>query len=301
MAKTIKEKQSEFGMILVTLIWGLGFPVTAIAIDYKYETFSILSFRFVVGTLILTLIYFKKLKLIRKEYLIAGASTAIFLFLGFYFQTHGLKFTSAANNAFLTQVAVIITPFLQWGIIKSKPSIYSFIAAFCALLGVFILVGALNLSQLNKGDILTLGCALSVSFHVVLTQYFIKRYQLDPILYTLIQFIFVTILTTIMATKFETYPNFTNNLYILWPVLFLGIFNTAFGFTMQSVAIKYLSSTRTSVIVSTEAFIGTFAATLILGDPITLNIVIGGILIIGAVIISETQLNFLKKKVSSIG
>ncbi len=296
MSKTKNEKLSELGMIIVTLVWGLGFPITAIALKYNYDTFSILTFRFAIGTIVLLFIFYKQLRLFNLQYLIAGICTGAFLFSGFFLQTYALNFTSAANNAFLTQVAVIITPFLQWFIVKTKPTIHSFVAAFVALLGAFVLIGTLNTENLNKGDLLTLGCALSVSMHVVLTQLFIKKYNLNPILYTLVQFIIVTILSLIISLKFETYPNFTSNLYILWPVIFLGIFNTAFGFTVQSVAIKYLSSARTSVIVSAEAFIGAFAATLIINEPITYNIIIGGALVIVAVLISETQISFIKTK-----
>ncbi len=296
MSKNKNEKASEFGMIVVTLIWGLGFPITSIALKYNYDTFSILTLRFAIGTIVLLLIFHKQIKLFNRKYLLAGFTTGIFLFSGFFLQTYALNFTSAANNAFLTQVAVIIVPFLQWGLVHQKPKYKSFIAAFIALVGTFILIGTLNISNLNNGDALTLGCALSVSMHVVLTQLFIKKYNLNPILYTLVQFVLVTVVSLIVSLKFEKYPDFTNNIYILWPIIFLGIFNTAFGFSVQSVAIKYLSSARTSVIVSAEAFIGAVAATFIINEPITYNIIFGGILVISAVLISETQISFIKNK-----
>ena len=46
----------------------------------------------------------------------------IFLFISYYFQTYGLKFTTASKNAFITTLYVIIVPFLHWFLTKVKPS-----------------------------------------------------------------------------------------------------------------------------------------------------------------------------------
>ncbi len=297
MTKTKNEIRSELGMICVVLIWGLGFPITEIAINKGFGTFTILGARFLFGTSILSVIFFNRYKKINMNYIKAGLFTGVFLFLGFYLQTHGLKYTTSANNAFLTQVAVVFTPFIVWVVFKTKPSIYAFIAAFTAIIGILILVGMIDFMNMNIGDLLTLGCALTVSFHVVSTQYFLHKYKLDPILYTLIQFITVLLICLIFI-KSESLPVSNSIFSTIWPLIFLGVLNTAFGFTVQTVAIKYLNSTRTSVIVSTEALIGTIGAAIILKDKITVNVIIGGMLIIMAVIISETHLSFLRNKKS---
>ncbi len=294
MAKTKTERLSELSMFGVTLVWGLGFPITSLAYEYGYEIFTILAWRFLVGCLILTVVFRKRLHLINRMYLIAGFVTGLFLFLGFYLQTEGLKYTSASNNAFLTQMAVIFTPFIQWMFIKKKPSIFSFLASGFAIIGVYFLIGSFS-TGFNKGDIMTLGCAITVSLHVVITQYYISKHNLDPVLYTLMQFVFVALVVSILAFTLEEQIVFKQSVYYLWPLIFIGVFNTAIGFTIQSIAIKYLSSARTSIIVSTEALVATVASIIILHDKIGLNVILGGLMIIIAVIISETQLEYFRK------
>lgn len=37
-----KQKKNDFALVIVTIIWGLGFPVTQIAINSGFGTFTIL-------------------------------------------------------------------------------------------------------------------------------------------------------------------------------------------------------------------------------------------------------------------
>lgn len=297
MAKTNQERFSELGLIITTLVWGLGFPITQLAFNHGFETFTILTARFLIGVIVLSILFFKKFKLMKMSYFIASMITGFFLFLGFYLQTSGLLLTTTSNNAFLTQVAVILTPFISWFMFRKKPSIYAFIAAFIAIIGIFMLVGGINLANFNRGDILTLGCAIAVSFHINFTQYFISKYKLDVILFTLLQFVMVAILSATIAYGTETLPSFNQPiLSLIWPLIFIGLLNTAFGFTMQTYAIKFIESSRTSIIVSMEALVGTIASLIILNEKISLNILVGGIIIILALIISETKLDFIKKR-----
>ncbi len=222
------------------------------------------------------------------------------LFLGFYFQTKGLEFTTSSKNAFLTQVCVIFTPFISWMIFRKHPPAKAFIASFTSIVGILILTNVYHgIETVNFGDFLTLIAALTIAFHVVFTAYFIEKFALDAIVFTIIQFIFVAILSVLLTFMLEKevllnideYLDFSKNKVLLFfPLFYLGFLNTAFGFTVQTFAIKYTSPTRTSIIVSQEALVGTVASIIIVGERISINIIVGGIMIILALLMSETNL-----------
>ncbi|WPJ91769.1 DMT family transporter [Facklamia hominis] len=62
-------------------------------------------------------------------------------------------------------------------------------------------------------------------------------------------------------------------------------------FCLTDLCQKYSSPTQVAVILSTEALVGMIASSLILGEPITSTIFIGGILIIVGVLRVELSKN----------
>jgi drug/metabolite transporter (DMT)-like permease len=71
--------------------------------------------------------------------------------------------------------------------------------------------------------------------------------------------------------------------------VFLGTLNTAVGFVVQGYALKYSLPTRVALIVTLESVFAAFGAVLIIHEVLTLQTVIGGLLIITAVIMSEIK------------
>ena len=57
-----------------------------------------------------------------------GLVVGALLFISYYFQTYGLKYTTASKNAFITTLYVIIVPFLHWLFNKVRPTRNNLIA-----------------------------------------------------------------------------------------------------------------------------------------------------------------------------
>ncbi|MER2088150.1 MAG: EamA family transporter, partial [Sporosarcina sp.] len=93
----------EIGLIITAIIWGSGFVASAIALEY-YTPYQILAGRFIIGVLILGIVFHKRLKTIKKSTLIKGSLLGIFLYIAFALQTVGLQYTTPSKNAFLTAV-----------------------------------------------------------------------------------------------------------------------------------------------------------------------------------------------------
>ncbi len=54
---TSKAKLFEALLIVVTIIWGTGFPITEIALKNGFTTFMLMSSRFIIGSIILIIFF----------------------------------------------------------------------------------------------------------------------------------------------------------------------------------------------------------------------------------------------------
>ena len=124
-----EQKQTEGGLlarfaspiiILATIIWGSSFVVMKSSVDVL-PTFWLLAIRFSFAALVLSLVFWKRWKVLDRQYLIGGAIMGFCLFVAYAFQTFGLARTTPGKNAFLTAVYCVIVPFLYWVIAKRRP------------------------------------------------------------------------------------------------------------------------------------------------------------------------------------
>lgn len=281
----------ELGLAVVAIIWGSGFVASAVSLEH-FTPYQILAIRFLIGIILLSLVFFKKLKNIKKSTIIRGSIIGVFLYLAFALQTVGLVYTTPSKNAFLTAVNVVIVPFIAFFIFKRKMDKFELFGALLAIIGIGVL--SLKLSGgVNLGDFLTLLCAVAFAFHIFYTAQFVKNE--DPVLLTVVQMAAATVLG-IIVVLFKGETNFVANGEGVSAVLYLGVFSTTIAFLLQTVAQKYTTETKAAIILSTEAFWGMIFSVIILSEVLTAKMALGATLILAAIIISETKLKFLKKK-----
>jgi len=281
----------EIGLIITAIIWGSGFVASAVSLEY-YTPYQILAGRFVIGVLILAIVFHKRLKVIKKSTLIKGSILGVFLYIAFVLQTVGLQYTTPSKNAFLTAVNVVIVPFIGFLIYKKKIDIYELGGAFMAMIGVAVLSLKFS-SEINIGDLLTLCCAVGFAFHIFYTAKFVK--DEDPVQLTIVQMTVAAVIGFVVVV-FKGETTFSTETEGLLPLLYLAVFSTTIAFLLQTVAQKYITETKAAIILSTESFWGMAFSVLILSEVMTGKMAIGAILILGAIVISETKLSFLKKK-----
>ncbi|PAB59026.1 DMT family transporter [Anaeromicrobium sediminis] len=285
---------ADLSLVLVALAWGSTFVVIKDTLSHA-KPLGFMALRFILATVILGAIFNKKLRQSNKSEIKAGAIIGVMLYLALLIQTIGLIYTTASKQAFLTAVYVVIVPFLVWILHKKRPDSYSIIGAVLALVGIGFLTidGSFSIGALNKGDILTLCCAIFFAGHIVSIGYFAK--DMEPIVLSIVQFGVTAILFLVSALVLEgseyiLQPN------TLKPALYLAIVGTVFAYTVQNVAQKYTSSTHTAIILSLESVFGTILGVYILGEIMTREMVLGCIVIFVGIIITETKLEFIKSK-----
>jgi drug/metabolite transporter (DMT)-like permease len=280
----------EIGLIITAIIWGSGFVASAVALE-SYTPYQILAGRFLIGVILLSIVFYKKLKNIKRSTIIKGAILGCILYIAFVLQTVGLQYTTPSKNAFLTAVNVVIVPFIGFLIYKKKIDKFELVGAVLAIVGVAVLSLKLS-SEINIGDLLTLCCAFAFAFHIFYTAKFVK--EEDPIAITIIQMMAATVIGCItIVIKGET--SFTFETEGITSLLYLGVFSTTIAFLLQTVAQKFVTETKAAIILSTEAFWGMAFSVVILSEVMTMKMIIGAILILCAIIISETKIGFSQK------
>ncbi|WP_314738592.1 DMT family transporter [Paraclostridium sordellii] len=287
----IKIYSGEIGLILVSLIWGSGFVSTQLGLNNGLSPFQLMTGRFFIGALLISVIFFNKIRQIDKKDIVPGILLGIFLFISFSFQTFGLQFTTSSKSAFLTASNVVIVPFIGCILYKRKVDKISILSSLVALMGIGIISLEKNF-KIGVGDSLTLISAIGFAMHIFLTSEFAKKH--NPILLTCIQMITAFLLSLILQIIVGE-VNTNINRATISSILFLGIFNTTICFLGQTICQTKVDETKTALILSTEAIFGVLFAVIITNEVITTKMIVGSLLIFIAIICAETKLKFLSK------
>jgi len=282
--------RADLSLILVAIIWGSGFVATKSGLDHITPLYM-LVFRFGISTVLLGLIFMKRIKKATVEDFKAGIVIGIFLFLGFSVQTFALQFTTASKQAFITGTNVVMVPFLYWAVSKKKPDNYDVLGAILCFSGIGILSVESGF-KIGFGDSLTLLCAVFYAAHIVAIGYYAQKH--DPIILAFFQIMWTFILSCIFAPIFEPMPTVITKEMVI-PIVYLAVFSTTVAFLLQNLAQKHTSSTKTAIILSMESVFGSLFSFIFLKEPFTIKFLIGCTAILLSIITTETKWSFLKK------
>lgn len=278
-------------LIATTLIWGTSFVVFKSALE-DITPLWVLAIRFGGAALIMLLAAIPKLKELDKNYVIGGAVMGLCLAAAYTLQTYGLVYTTPGKNAFLTATYCILVPFLCWLMFKKKPDRYNVSAAVICLVGMGFVCLNDDLS-VNLGDMLTVSCGLFFGLHIIATSHYVECRNV--LLLTMLQFAVAGALCLVFAMLFEPRPaNIPGSSWV--SIAYLTVVCTGVCFFLQTVGQKYTPPSAVAVIMTLESVFGT-ALSIIMGqENITVKIAFGFCLIFVAIFISETKLEFLRKK-----
>lgn len=283
-----KENLSKLLLFLVAMIWGSGFPATKIILDSGIKPFEFLGIRFFITAMVMFCIMkIKKIKIEKKERdlgLIAG----LVLFSAFAFQTVGLVYTTSSKNAFITGANVIFVPYIMWIITKEKPKFIYIISSIICFIGIGFLSFEKNLT-INFGDFLTFICAICFALQIVVIGSRIKNK--NPFTINGFQMFSAGIIGVILNTVFEESSIFTRiyDLKQILALLYIVIFNTFICYSIQTYAQKHINSSQVSLILTTEIIFGAVFSVILLGDKMTLQVIVGGLLIFGSILLTEIK------------
>ena len=296
MKKLVKRYIAESGLLLIGILWGMGFVTVKIGLNAGMNTFYLMWLRFLGSFVLLSILFRKKIKKVSKDDLKAGLILGIIQYFGYVFQTYGAAHTTVGKNAFFTAINVIIVPYIFWILNKKRPDIFSFSASIICLIGVGImsLDGNLSFTHLNKGDVMTIISAFFFALQVAYTGYFGRK--VHPMNLVLLQMLIGGLLFA--GTQFatsglrEVIPLHGET---LMAIIYAVVFSTAIPMLLQIYCQRLTTATRASILMSTESMFAPIFAFFVLGEIMTLRVALGAAFILFSVVVSETKLGMVKE------
>ena len=277
-------------LVLITLIWGATFVVVKNAVEHDATPLLFNFIRMTMAAIGLGILFHRDIPRISRASLTAGALSGIFLWLGYEFQTTGLRLTTASKSAFITGLSVVLVPVLLGLLWGRRTTMWTALGVLAAVAGLFLLSVPPSESVLgswesiNRGDLLTLGCAVSFAFQIIFLGRASKRHPVSQIGF--LQIATAAVLTGITAPLLEQ-THITLSSRVVWALVLTSLLATAAAFTIQAWAQQFVSPTQTALIFSLEPVFAWATSYVMLGERLGLRAGIGALLILVGVLISE--------------
>jgi drug/metabolite transporter (DMT)-like permease len=276
------QARAEFYLLSITIIWGSTFVLTKFILE-NASPFVYVALRFFIASLIFAALFLRRLRTISKDGFAKGLVLGVLLFFGFMLQTIGMKFTTASKSAFITGLMVVFTPIFQLVIERKAPKAGNIVGVVLVATGLFLLTSPKG-SEFNIGDALTLMCAVLFSIYTVYLGIYGKDH--DPAHLTFVQFASTTIFAVIAIPFLETaHLQLTSN--FLFNLIYLAVMPTVVALYVMAKYQKYTTPTRSAIIYSMEPPIAAVFAFFIIGEQIGMIGVVGGMMILAGLIVSE--------------
>ncbi len=277
-------------LLISVLFWGISYIAIKVVLR-ELEPVEMISVRFLLAAPTLYIII--KLKGLRlwpvpmKGKLIFAAFV---VFMHFWVMATGMKETSASNTAWILTTAPIFIALLSWAYLKEAFKRSQWLGLFLACVGVFALTyngNPANLSWIHsRGDIIVIGSCVTWAVYTVATRELTAR--INPLVATfwmtaIAGLVFVPY--TAIASGVQRFTALQVNTVI--SLLFLGIFCLAVAFWLWSEGLARQTAAEVGVYLYIEPLFTMVGAWILLGEKITMWLVVGAIFISIGVYISE--------------
>jgi drug/metabolite transporter (DMT)-like permease len=289
MSRSLKAHLLLLGVVMV---WGSTFVLVKDALsDISPLLFNLI--RMVLASGCLALVYRRHLGRIDRRAVFAGATVGLFLAMGYEFQTAGLRLTTPSKSAFITGLVVVIVPLLL-AIPKlrppgsHRPGWNAHLGAVLGFIGIVLLTtpahSGFDFRSVNGGDLLTLGCALGFSFHMLALAHLSPRIRFEQL--AVLQVSFAAIFMAVSLPIFEK-PFLHWSARVVVALVIAAVLATAAAFTIQSWAQQYLPASHTALMLALEPVFAWITSFLVLGERMGLRSGAGALLIFAGIGVTE--------------
>ena len=273
---------ADLSLLAVAAVWGLTFTAVQRALD-SATPFAFLTARFLIAAAALALVFPRRAFRLTRRTVAAGVLIGVWLTAGYGLQTVGLLFTTASKSAFITGLSVVLTPLLSIAVSRRRPRSTSVGAVLLAAGGLYALTSP-DAGGLNRGDVLTLGCALAFALHIVTTERVARHH--DPVPLALAQIVTTALICSALGALLEK-PRLVLTAWTVAALAVTGVLATALAFAVQMWAQRRTSATHVAVIFAAEPLFAALFAWLIQGQVLGLRGALGGALIVAAIVIAQ--------------
>jgi drug/metabolite transporter (DMT)-like permease len=282
--------QADLALAVVALIWGATFIVVKRAL-LEISTMYFLSVRFGLASLCMLVIFAAAFRRMDARSMgrgfRGGAIAGIFLWLGYMLQTFGLKYTSAGNSGFLTGMYIVLVPLIGAAIYRRWPEGAELTGIAVATAGMALLTIPSHGREfrMNRGDLLTIGCAAAFAFHLLVLGYFSQRERFEAV--ALGQIVCAAVLSTCSLAIEPPKAAWSNA--VVFAIVLTAIFATAVAFALQTWGQQHTTATRTALIFALEPVFALATAILLGGERLTVSRFAGAALILTGILAVELK------------
>lgn len=248
----MKRKYADFLLIFITAVWGLSFPIMRNSLTYISEL-TYLFYRFLLASIVLVAVFHRRLRNITGTVLWKGAVLGVSLSGALGFTVIALRYTTAANVAFITGMNIVIVPFLSNIILKKRIDWVKRGSVLIAVIGLFLISGGVEL-KFNRGDFLAFLCALCISAQIILTDIFTA--DEDPVILGCLQVNTAAVIYFLLSLAGGIGFTFEVRWIVMVTILVTGIAGTALAFVGQSLVQKYTTPSHVAIIFILEPVFG---------------------------------------------
>ncbi|MBO5261733.1 MAG: DMT family transporter [Clostridia bacterium] len=298
-----KKKISSSPLCLISaLVWGISFPMQEIASQNSHllDAFGFNGFRMLIAFLALipmVLIFERRADYSRKRItdtvkysILAG----IVLFSASTFQQFGIELTGESGKAgFITSLYLVFVPIIAFALFKQKPSLLVLVAMPFALCGLYFLSFSNGFGAVHIGDLLVLVCSILYAIHIIVLDKSSKC--TNPFLFSGLQFLVAGILSLCCGFIFGTVTAQGIGKTVL-PIVYCGVFSVGIAYTCQLLGQKNGNPTVCALFCSMEALFAVIAECIIEQHLPTPKIIIGCVLMLIAVVLSQLPQDIFKRK-----
>jgi drug/metabolite transporter (DMT)-like permease len=270
-------RQGIAALVFVAIVWGCSFTIIKQTLGLV-SPLVFLALRFLLASALVAP-WFRGLT--RRE-LVGGIVLGLLFWAGFVFQTVGIQYTTPSRSAFITSLSTPLVPVAFFLVYRRPPSVAVVLAVLVTMLGMYLLTRPGGMSEgLNRGDLLTLACAVLFAFQIVAVGHYTPVAR--PTRLLALELGVTGVLSLLAAPVFET-PRFTPG-----PPLFLALAflsgSAALTFYLQLGAQKVVSPAATAIIFTLEALAAAVTSRIVLGEILTPAQWVGGLLILGGALL----------------
>lgn len=279
---------------ITIFIWGTTFISTKVLLT-AFTPIEILFVRFILGYAALWLVHPRKMEYSsKKQESLFAAAGLCGISLYYLLENIALTYTLASNVGVIISIAPFFTAIFNWLLLGGeKPRFRFFIGFLLAMAGICLISfssgTALALNPL--GDLLAVAAAIIWAVYSILTKK-ISTLGRGTIETTRRTFFYGLLFMTPMLAfmNFEVTWNQLINMTNLFNLLFLGLGASALCFVTWNTGVRILGSVKTSVYIYMVPVITTLTSALILNEKITVPAILGIILTLAGLFISERRI-----------
>ena len=285
-----------FALIAVMLIWAGSFIFIKVALR-DIGPFNLAFYRYLVASPIMAVVMIAESRGLPKisvkdlpAFMVLALSGVTLLYA---VQFVALEYTTATNSSILINTSVIfiaIMSFLFLGEKFSRLKVFGMIISFA---GVTLIIsnGTLSLAQLFAertfiGDVLIVIDGFIWAIYTITGKFLMPKYS--PVTVTAVSFILGTVLLLPFAIYEGMASPFSLSKFAVISVMYLGILCSVIAYVVWFKALEKMDATNVAVFVYLVPLFTVMMAVPLLGEKVTIFTVIGGILTMAGVYITES-------------